>query len=163
MNKLAMVDFVLGLVFLIFGALGFLFRVSGFTPTGIVFVALGLVLILIVVISRRQGYLGLSRTTLFAAAEIGQEEKHLLEVAVRIGYNFSDLVSILVDGKEVLSSGWALGRRREYDLLVGEKEKHQLKVKLIRGRAGPKYEFSVDGTVLGEGKLRSERQGMPTA
>lgn len=164
LNKLAKAEFILGLACLIFGSLGFLFHLSGFTPTGIVFLALGLVLILIVVISRRRGYPGPPRTTLFATAKIGQEEKHLLQVDVRSGYSYyRDLVSILVDGKEEVSSGWALGRRREYDLSVGEKEKHLVKVKLRRGPARWKYEFSADGTLIGEGKLQPAGQAAPTA
>ncbi len=157
-------DLILGLAFLIFGSAGFLLQLSGFTPTAVVFVALGLVLVLVFWQSRRRGYPSpVPKTTSFATVNIGQEEKLLLRVVLKSGYPLGDdQVSVLVDGKEVSSSRWTFGRRREYDLSVGQNEKHQLKLKLSRGLGGPKYELYADGNLIGEGKLQPDTQNMPT-
>ena len=162
MNKFAIVakiDLTLGLAFLIFGTVGLLLHVSGFTPTGVVFIALGLVQVLVFWQSKRRGYTSpVPKTDLFATMNMGQEEKHLLQVVLRTGYSYRDQVGILVDSKEEISSGWALGRKREYDLSVGDKEKHELKVKLRRGPEGSKYEFYADSILIGEGKLQPSFQ-----
>lgn len=163
MNKFAIVakiDLIFGLAFLIFGSVGLLLHVSGFTPTGVVFIALGLVQVLVFRQSKRRRYTSpVPKTDLFATMNIGQEEKHLLQIVLRTGDSiYRDQVSILVDSKEEISSGWAFGRRREYDLSVGNKEKHELKVKLRRGPNGSKYEFYADSILIGEGKLQPEIQ-----
>ena len=46
LTTIAKLDLILGLAFVIFGSLGFLLHVSGFTPTGVVFIAFGIVLLL---------------------------------------------------------------------------------------------------------------------
>ncbi len=54
----AMIDFTLGIAFLIFVALGLLFHLAGFEPSAVVFGALGLVLIIVFFLSRSRGYRG---------------------------------------------------------------------------------------------------------
>ena len=152
---IAEADLGLGAAFLAFSALGFLFRLAGFLPTGVIFGAFGAVLVILFLVARRQGYPPLPPVTVsFATLEIPKEGatgNPALSITFKGG--FSDQVRIFVEGKEVVSSGWTFGRKRVYDLMVGGKK---LKVALRRGSGGPRYELSSDWTLLSEGRFRSE-------
>ncbi|MDG6910576.1 MAG: hypothetical protein JRN08_09425 [Nitrososphaerota archaeon] len=151
----ARVDLGLGVAFLVFASTGFLFRLSGFIPTGVVFGAFGALLVALFLIARRQGYPPLKVTAVsFATLSVPQEESGggpMLSITFKGGLR--DQVQIFAEGKELVSSGWTFGRKRAYDLTVGGKK---LRVVLARGAGGPKYELRSDGVLISEGTFQPE-------
>jgi hypothetical protein len=156
----AELDLIIGIAFLVLAALRFSFRLAGFLPSGVVFSVLGAVLVMIFWVAGWRGYPPPSQMiTSYATLQISKEQvvsNPELRVTIKGGSLSFDQVHIFLDGKEVVSSRWTFGRKREYDLNLGGKK---MKIKLRRGLDGPRYDLhSDDGTLLSEDIFESESE-----